>query len=103
MPFPLSDARSTSPFNLIHTDVWGPSTIHTDMQVPSGYDKNVPVNTVCRLKTTLYGLKQSPRAWFGMFTKVMASLGYKQRQGDHTLFHQTLPTRGSDNFVSICG
>ena len=34
----------------------------------------------------LYGLKQSPRAWFGRFSNVMTSLGYKQSQGDHTLF-----------------
>ena len=42
--------------------------------------------TVCKLEKTLYGLKQSPRAWFGRFSNVMTSLGYKQSQGDHTLF-----------------
>ena len=26
----------------------------------------------------LYGLKQSPRAWFGRFAKVMLGLGYKE-------------------------
>ena len=43
-------------------------------------------NKVCRLKKALYGLKQSPRAWFGRFAKVMIANGYKQSQGDHTLF-----------------
>ena len=43
-------------------------------------------NKVCRLKKTLYGLKQSPSAWFGRFSKVMIANGYKQSQGDHTLF-----------------
>ena len=28
----------------------------------------------------------SPRASFGRFTKVMLATGYKQSQGDHTLF-----------------
>ncbi|CAL9003349.1 unnamed protein product, partial [Prunus brigantina] len=28
-------------------------------------------NQVCKLKKSLYGLKQSPRAWFGRFTKSM--------------------------------
>ena len=37
-------------------------------------------------KKALYGLKQSPRAWFGRFEKVMKEFGYKQSQGDHTLF-----------------
>lgn len=40
-------------------------------------------NNVCLV---FYGLKQSPKAWFGRFTKAMVSFGYKQSQGDHTLF-----------------
>jgi len=38
------------------------------------------------LKKALYGLKQSPRAWFGRLTQAMISRGYRQSQGDHTLF-----------------
>jgi hypothetical protein len=56
------------------------------METPPGYGKGVTDHTVCRLKKALYGLKQSPRAWFGRFAKVMVKLGYKQSQGDHTLF-----------------
>ena len=41
---------------------------------------------VCRLKKSLYGLKQSPRAWFGRFTNYMKAFGYCQRNSDHTLF-----------------
>ena len=41
---------------------------------------------VCRLKKALYGLRQSPRAWFGRFTKSMKAFGYKQSNSDHTLF-----------------
>ena len=41
---------------------------------------------MCKLKKTLYGLKQSPRAWFGRFTEVMKKYGYKQSNSDHTLF-----------------
>ena len=33
-----------------------------------------------------YGLKQSLKAWFGRFAKVIKEFGYKQSQGDHTLF-----------------
>ena len=49
---------------------------------------NIPPtsNKVCKLKKALYGLKQSPRAWFRRFSKVMKEFGYKQSQGDHTLF-----------------
>ena len=41
---------------------------------------------VCKLNKSLYGLKQSPRAWFGRFTKSMRSFGYHQSNSDHTLF-----------------
>ena len=41
---------------------------------------------VCKLKKSLYGLKQSPRAWFGRFSTTMKEFGYKQSNSDHTLF-----------------
>ena len=41
---------------------------------------------VCKLKKSLYELKQSLRAWFGRFTKSMRSFGYHQSNLDHTLF-----------------
>ena len=41
---------------------------------------------VYRLRKSLYGLKQSPKAWFGRFTSFMKSIGYKQSNSDHTLF-----------------
>nr|GEV95931.1 putative RNA-directed DNA polymerase [Tanacetum cinerariifolium] len=41
---------------------------------------------VCKLKKSLYELKQSPRAWFGRFTLAMKKYGYKQSNLDHTLF-----------------
>ncbi|CAL8990567.1 unnamed protein product [Prunus brigantina] len=57
------------------------------MDLPSGCnftrDKG---NQVCKLKKSLYGLKQSPRAWFGRFTKSMKFFGYTQSNADHTLF-----------------
>jgi hypothetical protein len=41
---------------------------------------------VCRLKKSLYGLKQSLRAWFGSFSSTMKTFNYKQSSSDHTLF-----------------
>ena len=57
-----------------------------DMELPLGYDEMVVSRTVCKLEKALCGLKESPRAWFGRFSNEMTSLGYKQSQGDHTLF-----------------
>ena len=47
------------------------------MSIPAGFSGS-DENKVCRLKKTLYGLKQSPRAWFGRFAKVMIAHSYKQ-------------------------
>ncbi|KAM5585973.1 hypothetical protein ABKV19_005070 [Rosa sericea] len=56
------------------------------MSLPPGYETADKTNVVCRLKKSLYGLKQSPRAWFGRFTQAMKRFGYKQSNSDHTLF-----------------
>jgi len=56
------------------------------MDLPPGFEKSLGTNKVCRLKKSLYGLKQSPRAWFERFGKAVKSYGYIQSQADHTLF-----------------
>ena len=58
------------------------------MQISPGYENLTKKEKVCRLKRALYGLKQSPRAWFGKLTKIMEFLEYRQCNGDHTLFFQ---------------
>jgi len=49
-------------------------------------DKLKAINKVCRLRKFLYGLKQSPRTWFGRFTSFMKYVRYKQSNSNHTLF-----------------
>lgn len=39
-----------------------------------------------KLKKSLYGLKQSPKAWFNTFAKVMKKQKYQQGQSYHTMF-----------------
>ncbi|RVW97919.1 Retrovirus-related Pol polyprotein from transposon TNT 1-94 [Vitis vinifera] len=41
------------------------------MDIPAGLETTSNFNKVCRLRKSLYGLKQSPRAWFERFTKVI--------------------------------
>ena len=43
---------------------------------------------VCRLRKSLYGLKQSPRAWFSHFSDVILSIGFTRCHSDHTCFIQ---------------
>ena len=56
------------------------------MDIPPGFEDSKTKGKVCRLRKSLYGLKQSPRAWFERFTQAMLKYGFKQSQGDHTLF-----------------
>ena len=57
------------------------------MDLPPGcMTPKVHFRKVCILKKSLYGLKQSSRAWFGRFTKSMRSFSYHQSNLDHTLF-----------------
>nr|GEW54323.1 putative RNA-directed DNA polymerase [Tanacetum cinerariifolium] len=56
------------------------------MDPPSGFVESLNPREVCHLKKSLYGLKQSPRAWFGRFNLAMRKYSFKQSNSDHTLF-----------------
>ena len=57
------------------------------MELPPGCKLQVEGSKqVCKLRKSLYGLKQSPRAWFDIFTSSMKAFGYQQSSSDHTLF-----------------
>ncbi|RVW92466.1 Retrovirus-related Pol polyprotein from transposon TNT 1-94 [Vitis vinifera] len=56
------------------------------MMLPPGFYKKEEETRVCKLKKSLYGHKQSPKAWFDRFTKVIKNQGYQQGQSDHTMF-----------------
>ena len=58
------------------------------MSSPPGFEERCGNGRVCRLKKSLYGLKQSPRAWFERFGKVIKRYAYIQSQADHTMFYK---------------
>lgn len=55
------------------------------MDSPPGFESQFN-QKVCKLQKSLYGLKQSPRAWFERFAQFIKKLGYSQCQSDHTMF-----------------
>jgi Reverse transcriptase (RNA-dependent DNA polymerase) len=57
------------------------------MDIPPGYRCSEAGN-VCKLERTLYGLKQSLRAWFGWFYGAMKGYGFIKSNSDHTLFYK---------------
>ena len=42
---------------------------------------------MCRLCRSLYGLKQSPRAWFSRFSYVVQEFGVFRSTTDHSVFY----------------
>lgn len=56
------------------------------MALPPGFEDVYGKQNVCKLKRSLYGLKQSPRAWFDRFSKAIKNFNFTQSQADHTLF-----------------
>ena len=60
------------------------------MQQPEGYVEPGKEGLVCRLKKSLYGLKQSPRCWNNVFKEFMLSLGFVQSVADPCVFIRVL-------------
>jgi len=42
---------------------------------------------ICHLCKSLYGLKQSPRAWFEKFSNVVQQFGMTRCEADHSIFY----------------
>ena len=45
---------------------------------------------VCKLKRSLYGLKQSPRQWYKRFDSYMLQIGYKRCEYDCCVYVRSL-------------
>ncbi|GAA0148009.1 hypothetical protein LIER_42978 [Lithospermum erythrorhizon] len=52
---------------------------------PQGLNQEKP-NFVCKLKKTLYGLKQASRAWYGKIVEFLVESGYHVGPADSSLF-----------------
>ncbi|KAL1221943.1 Retrovirus-related Pol polyprotein from transposon TNT 1-94 [Cardamine amara subsp. amara] len=65
------------------------------MVTPEGV--NIGDNKVCKLKKAIYGLKQSPRAWYHKLSGCLLKNGFRRSEADHTLF----TTRGENGIVAV--
>ncbi|KAK9055092.1 hypothetical protein SSX86_026172 [Deinandra increscens subsp. villosa] len=55
------------------------------MKVPQGFSKENETR-VCRLRKSLYGLKQASRNWYKKITNFLLELGFVQSRCDHSLY-----------------
>ena len=56
---------------------------------PAGYNK-AKNGEVCKLKKSIYGLKQASRQWNKELRKFLKSLGFVQSKQDYSLFTRSL-------------
>ena len=58
------------------------------MEQPLGFVAQREIGKVYRLRKSLYGMKQSPRAWFGKFSQTIEKFGLQKSKSDHSVFYQ---------------
>ncbi|KAG7556889.1 Reverse transcriptase RNA-dependent DNA polymerase [Arabidopsis suecica] len=56
------------------------------MTPPPGLEDTIDPGKVWRLRKAIYGLKQSPRAWYHKLSRTLKDHGFKKSESDHTLF-----------------
>jgi hypothetical protein len=60
------------------------------MEQPEGFSDTGKGRLVCKLKRSLYGLKQSPRQWYKRFDSYMLQIGYKRCEYDCCVYVRSL-------------
>ena len=75
------------------------SVLHVDleeeiyMKQPEGFMVKGKKELVCRLKKSLYGLKQSPRMWYQKFNTYIWGLGFTRSKEDHYVYFKLIGDR----------
>ena len=59
------------------------------MRQPPGYELKGKEELVCKLRKSIYGLKQSPRCWNEKLCNHLKSLGFKKSGVDSCVFIQS--------------
>ncbi|XP_074315635.1 uncharacterized protein LOC141651839 [Silene latifolia] len=65
----------------LHGDI----TEEVYMKLPPGFSRGHD-GKVCRLKKSLYGLRQAPRCWFAKLAGALRKYGFRQSYSDYSLF-----------------
>jgi hypothetical protein len=60
------------------------------MKQPEGFVVKGKKELVCKMKKSLYGLKQSPRMWYKKFDTYMLGLGFTRSKEDHCVYFKLI-------------
>ena len=72
-----------------NTFLYGDLTEQVFMEQPLGYVAQGETSQVCLLCRAIYGLKQSPRAWFVKFSSLLTAYGFNPCNSDPTVMCKT--------------
>lgn len=56
------------------------------MDQPLGFESSIHPDYFCKLNKAIYGLKQSPRSWFGKISEFLVHNGFVSSNSDASLF-----------------
>jgi Reverse transcriptase (RNA-dependent DNA polymerase) len=56
------------------------------MNLPPGHPHEHDKTLVCKLNKSIYGLKQSPRAWYAKLSSALIQFGFQVSNADHSMF-----------------
>ena len=62
------------------------------MKQPLGFIAQGESGLVCKVRRSLYSLKQSPQSWFSRFSLVVQEFGMIQSTVDHSVFYHHTST-----------
>ena len=58
------------------------------VEKPLGFETHDRESHVCRLKKSLYGLKQTPRTWYGRIDRFLSNLCFTKSKADSNLYYK---------------
>ena len=61
------------------------------MKLPPGHPQSGNSSLVCKLHKSIYGLKQSPRAWHAKLSTTLEALGFQKSSVDSSLYVKLKP------------
>ena len=78
---------------------FGDLDVEIYMAQPQGFKVKDKERLVCRLKKSLYALKQAPRQWYLKFDRFMHKRGYSRCHSDHCAYFKRLD---DEKYIILC-
>ena len=88
----VNQAWSLHQLDVSNAFLYGDLEEHVFMEQPPGYVAQGESSKVCFLRKAIYGLKQSPHAWFAKFSGLLSTFGFTSYAANPTVL--TKKTKG---------